>query len=112
MGDNNLGFRETVIDGIVPEEYNTQPPREIIPADAHLWLDKPRLEAFAQFVNKYISSRRVSRGNKGPDLCEFVFCLFRYPEGARLASFLPPAAMIRSTSKSRTRPAAISSSPL
>lgn len=111
MGNGNLRFSETVIDGIVPVEQDAQTGGQDIPFRAHFRVNKQRPKTFAQFVDKCGRRCRIIGRYESPDICEFVFGLFRYPECARLANFLFPALIIRSGSKSRTRPVAISISP-
>lgn len=109
--NDERGFRCAVVDHIVPVEVRSQAGRKIVAARSKLRMVAQGFEFLLDLPDECV--RRLWRGfgDKGPDFGKIVFGLIGYAEGERSDRFCLPFSMIRSASKSCTRPASISSIP-
>ena len=111
--DHKLALVMHVIDSVVTREADTKPGRKIFAGRSGQGKVPERLAITLDLVDEPVRSRlRSFDGKVKPDFGEVGFCRLGQAEGERSANSFLPLAMMRSASKSFTRPAATSARPL
>lgn len=109
--DNDLNVGKPVIERIITVEMRAQPLTEMIAAGTDLRIGEQGLETILDLPDKARRRIWIVLRNEGPDIGKILFCGLRYAEGSELCNCCFPLLIIRSTSKSLTRPASMSDKP-
>jgi len=109
--DDDLSLREAVVQRIIAVKMRPQPLGQIIPSGANLRLQQEGGKTLFDLPDKLRGGGWVILGDEAPDIDYVLLCAFGYAEGSGFCNCCSPFRMMRSGSKSRTRPASMSSRP-
>lgn len=109
--NDERGFRCAVVDHVVPVNVCSQTGREVVAAWSKLRVVAQGFKFLLDLPDERVRLFRRVFGDEGPDFGDIVLGPVGYAEDERSDDFRSPFLIIRSASKSRTRPASISSIP-
>ncbi len=109
--DDDFLVGEAVIQHVVAVEVRPQPRGQTLAARADLRMRLDRREMPLDLADQLRGGPAIVLGDEAPDVDEILFGAVGYAQASRTANCSSPLRMMRSASKSRTRPAAMSASP-
>ena len=112
-GDDDFALRDEIVHRVSGVKHNAQPVRQIRPLRPRERKVPDRLKGGPKRLDTPRSNGFGRLGGKpGPDSCKVGFRRIGKPQAERRFNPCLPRAMMRSISKSTTRPAAMSANPI
>ena len=109
--NDDLGIREAIIQHVITVEVRPQTLGYMISTWADLRMGQKSGKTLFNLADKLRGSSAIIPCDETPEIDQILFCALSYAEGSVSCNCCSPFLMMRSGSKSCTRPASMSASP-